>query len=120
MISNKKLLDFQNLNTFTGRSLYHQIQLSLYFNSLHRGGTYEAFIKNKELMIEGVNFITDETGNIKAIMLDLIRFKQEGVQDKAVFEALTNLQELINNAGIRKKTANTWDEAKEKLKNLNL
>lgn len=74
--------------------------------------------KNEE-MIEGINFITDELGNNKAIILDLIRFKKDGVQDKAVFEALVNLQQLIDNAAIEKKSGNTWDQAKEKLKKLN-
>jgi len=70
-------------------------------------------------MIDGINFITDESGNNKAIILDLIRFKKDGVKDNAVFEALENLQELIDNAATEKKSANTWDQAKEKLKNLN-
>ncbi len=70
-------------------------------------------------MIEGINFITDERGNNKAIILDLIRFKKDGVQDKAVFEALVNLQQLIDNAVTEKKSGNTWDQAKEKLKKLN-
>ena len=74
---------------------------------------------NNEEMLDGINFITDESGNNKAIILDLIRFKKDGVKDKAVFEALDNLQHLIDNAAIEKKSANTWDQAKEKLKNFN-
>ncbi len=70
-------------------------------------------------MIDGINFITDESGNNKAIILDLVRFKKDGVKDKTVLEALVNLQELIDNAAIEKKSANTWDQAKEKLKNFN-
>jgi len=70
-------------------------------------------------MIDGINFITDETGNNKAIILDLIRFKKDGVKDKAVFEALGNLQQLIDNAVSEKKSANTWEQAKEKLKDFN-
>jgi len=70
-------------------------------------------------MIDGINFITDESGNNKAIILDLVRFKKDGVKDIAVFEALNNLQQLIDNAAIEKKSANTWDQAKEKLKNFN-
>ncbi|MDO8991805.1 hypothetical protein [Daejeonella sp.] len=70
-------------------------------------------------MIDGINFITDESGNNKAIILDLVRFKKDGVKDKAVLEALVNLQQLIDNAAIEKKSANTWDQAKEKLKNFN-
>ena len=75
-------------------------------------------IKDKE-MLDGINFITDESGNNKAIILDLIRFKKDGVKDKAVFEALDNLQQLIDNALSEKKQGNTWDQAKEKLKNFN-
>jgi len=70
-------------------------------------------------MIDGINFITDESGNNKAIILDLVRFKKDGVKDKTVLEALVNLQQLIDNAAIEKKSANTWDQAKEKLKNFN-
>jgi hypothetical protein len=70
-------------------------------------------------MIDGINFITDESGNNKAIILDLVRFKKDGVKDKTVLEALVNLQQLIDNAAIEKKSANTWDRAKEKLKNFN-
>ncbi len=70
-------------------------------------------------MIDGINFITDESGNNKAIILDLVRFKKDGVKDKTVLEALVNLQELIDNAAIEKKSVNTWEQAKEKLKNFN-
>jgi hypothetical protein len=70
-------------------------------------------------MIDGINFITDESGNNKAIILDLVRFKKDGVKDKTVLEALGNLQQLIDDAAIEKKSANTWDQAKEKLKNFN-
>ena len=73
--------------------------------------------KKNEEMIDGINFITDESGNNKAIILDLVRFKKDGVKDIAVFEALNNLQQFIDNAAIEKKSANTWDQAKEKLKN---
>ena len=68
-------------------------------------------------MIEGINFITDEMGNNKAIILDLIRFKKDGVKDVVIFEALKNLQQLIDNASSEKKSSNTWEQAKEKLKN---
>jgi hypothetical protein len=36
-----------------------------------------------------------------------------------VFEALKNLQQLIDNASSEKKSSNTWEQAKEKLKNFN-
>ncbi len=70
-------------------------------------------------MIDGINFITDESGNNKAIILDLIRFKKDGVNDKAVLEALVNLQQYIDNAVSENAPANTWDQAKAKLKNFN-
>lgn len=70
-------------------------------------------------MIDGINFITDESGNNKAIILDLVRFKKDGVKDQTVLEALVNLQQYIDNAVVEKKSANTWDKAKEKLKNFN-
>ncbi len=70
-------------------------------------------------MIDGINFITDESGNNKAIILDLVRFKKDGVRDKTVLEALVNLQQLIDNAVVEQKSASTWDQAKEKLKNFN-
>ena len=68
-------------------------------------------------MIEGINFITDEMGNNKAIILDLIQFKKDGVKDEVIFEALKNLQQLIDNASSEKKSSNTWEQAKQKLKN---
>lgn len=77
------------------------------------------FTQKNEEMIDGINFITDESGNNKAIILDLVRFKKDGVTDKAVLEALVNLQQLIDNAATEKKSANTWEQAKEKLKNFN-
>jgi hypothetical protein len=70
-------------------------------------------------MIDGINFITDEMGNNKAIILDLVRFKRDGVKDKTILEALVNLQQLIDNAAIERNSVNTWDQAKEKLRNFN-
>ena len=69
-------------------------------------------------MINGINYITDESGSKKAILLDLIQFKKDGVSAEAIFEQLSELQTLINDAGVEKKAANTWEMAKEKLKNL--
>lgn len=70
-------------------------------------------------MIDGINFITDESGNNKAIILDLVRFKKDGIDEKAVLEALVNLQQYIDTASSENKPANTWDQAKAKLKNFN-
>ena len=69
-------------------------------------------------MVNGINFITDESGNTKAILLDLIQFKKDGLSAESVFNSLSDLQQLINNAGVEKKAPNTWEEAKEKFKGL--
>lgn len=68
-------------------------------------------------MINGINYITDGVGNNKAIILDLVRFKKAGINEEAVFEALVNLQQLIDNAPVEGKVSSTWDQAKDKLKN---
>ena len=70
-------------------------------------------------MIEGINFISDERGNKKAILLDLIRFKRDGVPSKVVLEALSDLQQLIDDAVNEEQSLKTWNQAKEKLKNFN-
>lgn len=69
-------------------------------------------------MINGINFITDEKGNNKAILLDLVQFRKEGIRELAVFEALSGLQQLIDQAGLENKAVNSWEKAREKLKNL--
>jgi hypothetical protein len=69
-------------------------------------------------MVNGINFITDENGNAKAVLLDLIQFKKDGLSAESVLNSLSDLQQLINNAGAEKKAPNTWEEAKEKLKGL--
>jgi hypothetical protein len=73
---------------------------------------------NGIIMIDGINYITDEKGNEKAILLDLVIFKKDGTKAGAVLEALDNLQKLIDEAGVDTKKANNWDLAKEKLKSL--
>lgn len=69
-------------------------------------------------MINGINFITDEKGTEKGIILDLIAFRKDNIKAADVLAALANLQELIDNAGTGNKQANNWELAKEKLKNL--
>ncbi len=69
-------------------------------------------------MINGINFITDEKGKNKAILLDLVQFRKEGIGESAVFEALSGLQQLIDNAGLENKAANSWEQARENLKKL--
>ena len=71
-------------------------------------------------MIDGINFITDENGKRKAILLDLIQFKKDGISAESIIDSLSDLQQMINEAGLEKKTPNTWEMAKEKLKNLKL
>lgn len=94
--------------------------LSLLLNnrSQNRNGFRFSHPNFKE-MTDGINFITDESGNNKAIILDLVRFKKDGIKDKTVFEALVNLQQYIDQAASDNKPANTWDQAKAKLKNFN-
>ena len=69
-------------------------------------------------MINGINFITDEKGKNKAILLDLVQLRKEGIGESAVFEALSGLQQLIDNAGLENKAANSWEQARENLKKL--
>jgi len=69
-------------------------------------------------MVEGINYITDEKGNEKGIILDLIAFKKYNIKESDVLKALSGLQELIDRAGIDQKKAGNWDLAKEQLKDL--
>jgi hypothetical protein len=70
-------------------------------------------------MIDGINFITDENGKRKAILLDLIQFKKDGISAGSIIDSLSDLQQMINEAGLAKKALNTWEMAKEKLKDFN-
>ena len=69
-------------------------------------------------MINGINFITDEKGNEKGIILDLIAFKKHNITAAEVLNALSGLQQLIDKAGTNQKPVSDWDLAKEELKNL--
>ena len=71
-------------------------------------------------MIEGINFITDEKGRQKGIILDLPVLKKHNIKASEVIEALSDLQQLIDNAEPDTKKAVNWGSAKESLKNLNL
>lgn len=71
-------------------------------------------------MLNGINYITDEAGNNKAIILDLVRFKKDGIKAVAITEALVNIQQLIDDAPLEEKASETWNQAKEKLKNIKL
>jgi hypothetical protein len=69
-------------------------------------------------MIEGINFVTDDKGKEKALILDLMAFKKNNVKASDVINALSGLQELIDKAGVNTKPSGTWDLAKKELKNL--
>jgi macrodomain Ter protein organizer (MatP/YcbG family) len=69
-------------------------------------------------MMNGLNYITDERGRRKAILLDLTVFKKENIQASEVLEELAELQELIDQAAHDNKKESNWDMVKEKLKNL--
>ena len=69
-------------------------------------------------MIDGINLITDERGNTKAILLDLKQFKKDNVSATSILNSLSDLQQMINDAGVEKEAHNTWELAKEKLKGL--
>ena len=69
-------------------------------------------------MIDGINFITDESGNIKSILLDLKQFKKDKVSAASILNSLSDLQQMINDADVEKEVPNTWEIAKEKLKGL--
>jgi len=69
-------------------------------------------------MVNGINFITDENGNTKAILLDLIQFRKDGLSAESILDSLSDLQQMINDAGVEKKAPSTWEMAKEKLRNL--
>ena len=71
-------------------------------------------------MIKGINFITDEKGNQKGILLDLVVLKIEDIKAEEVFNTLKNLQQLIDDADPGKIKISNWDVAKEKLKNLKI
>lgn len=70
--------------------------------------------------MNGLNYVSDESGNIKAVLIDLIQMKESGVTAAQTMEALSNLQILIDQAVVPVKKADNWDQAKEKLKNLKI
>ncbi len=68
--------------------------------------------------MNGLNYVSDEYGNIKAVLIDLIQMKESGITATQAMEALSNLQALIDQAVVPAKKAGNWDQAKERLKNL--
>lgn len=69
-------------------------------------------------MVQGINYITDEKGNETGIILDLVSFKKNNVKASEVINALSELQQLIDQAGSLSKKSSNWDLAKEKLKDI--
>ncbi|ADY53211.1 hypothetical protein Pedsa_2669 [Pseudopedobacter saltans DSM 12145] len=69
-------------------------------------------------MMNGINIVTDEKGNTKAIMLDLVYFKKEQIDAKKVIEGLSDLQKLIDESVVTSKKDNDWESAKSKLEQL--
>ncbi len=68
--------------------------------------------------MNGINYVTNEQGNVKALLLDLVKFKNDGTKAEEILKALNNLQQLINEAGVEEKAIKSWNSEKEKLKNL--
>lgn len=68
--------------------------------------------------MEGINIITDDKGNNKALILDLLLFKKNGIKAESIIEQLKDLQKWIDETGEQTKpNNNTWEAAKEKLNN---
>ncbi|WP_304064341.1 hypothetical protein [Pedobacter glucosidilyticus] len=65
-------------------------------------------------MTAGISMITDDKGNNKALIIDLLYLKKANIKAEEVLKGLANLQELIDNT-LEKPQQNTWDTAKEKL-----
>lgn len=69
--------------------------------------------------MEGINIITDEKGNNKALILDLLLFKKNNIKAEMVIEQLKDLQKWIDETAEQKKeNTNTWEVAKAKLNQL--
>ena len=69
--------------------------------------------------MEGINIITDEKGNNKALILDLILFKKNNIKAEKILEELKDLQKWIDETEELKKSANnTWEAAKSRLNQL--
>jgi hypothetical protein len=66
--------------------------------------------------MNGINYVTNEKTEIKAILLDLVQMKQDKTVAADVLKQLSDLQDLINNAPEpAKQNAKTWDAAKQAL-----
>lgn len=66
--------------------------------------------------MNGINYVTNEKTEIKAILLDLVQLKQDKTAAADVLKQLSVLQELINNAPEPvRQNLKTWDAAKQAL-----
>ena len=66
--------------------------------------------------MNGINYVTNEKTEIKAILLDLVQLKQDKTAAEKVLKQLADLQDLINNAPEpAKQNLKTWDAAKQAL-----
>ncbi len=69
--------------------------------------------------MNGVNYVTNEKAEIKAVLIDLVQLKQDKTLAQEVLKHLQDLDELINNAPLQaKQNQNSWDAAKKALSNL--
>ena len=68
--------------------------------------------------MNGINIVTDEKGNTKALMLDLVYFKKENIDAAAVIKGLADLQQWIDESAAPGKKENDWESAKSKLAQL--
>lgn len=68
--------------------------------------------------MNGINYVTNEKTEIKAILIDLVQLKQDKILAAQVLKHLFDLDELINNAPLPiKQNQKTWDAAKQSLGN---
>lgn len=70
--------------------------------------------------MNGLNYVSDDAGNIKAVLIDLIEIKASGITADQILEKLNDLQKLIDQAVLPAKSGNNWNQEKEKLKNLKI
>lgn len=70
--------------------------------------------------MNGLNYVSDDAGNIKAVLIDLIEIKASGITANQILEKLNDLQKLIDQAVLPAKSGNNWNQAKEKLRNLKI
>ena len=71
--------------------------------------------------MNGINYVTNEKTEIKAILIDLVQLKKDNILAVEVLKHLLDLDELITNAPLPvKQNPKTWDAAKQSLGNLKI